>query len=125
MSSKLASLGLPPSIAHASEGFVAVMKAMAADDPMRLGALEAYAHSFRGVFIVMSCVSGTALIASAFIKKFSMDKSLDSEYKLEARNLSNQDVDSRVNSKAHAPNSSESSNSGSWADKSKETWSAV
>jgi hypothetical protein len=99
MSSKLTSLSLPTSIAHSSESFVAVMKTMAEDDPVRIGALEAYVQGFRGVFIVMVCVSGTALITSAFIKKFSMDKSLDSEYKLDARCISNQDLELGVDGK--------------------------
>lgn len=76
-----------------------MMKTMAEDDPVRVGALEAYVQGFRGVFIVMAGVSGTALIASAFIKKFSMDKSLDSEYKLEARTISNQDLESGTDGK--------------------------
>ena len=93
MGSKLTSLGLPTSIAHSSESFVAVMKTMVEDDPVRRGALEAYVQGFRGVFIVMACVSGTALITSAFIKTFSMDKFLDSEYKLEARRSTYQNLE--------------------------------
>ena len=61
------------------------MKTMAADDPVRLGALKAYVQGFHGVFTVMACVSATALCASLCIEKFSMDKLLKSEYKLEAR----------------------------------------
>jgi hypothetical protein len=120
MGSKLISLGLPASLAHASEGFVAVMKTMAANDPVRVGALEAYVQGFHGVFIVMACVSGSALCASFFIKKFSMDKSLESEYKLNARVVSNQDVESGVSSKVDKGNGSESSSSGSSVGGSKE-----
>jgi hypothetical protein len=120
MGSKLISLGLPASLAHASEGFVAVMKTMAANDPVHVGALGAYVQGFHGVFIVMACVSGSALCASFFIKKFSMDKSLESEYKLNARVVSNQDVESGVSSKVDKGNGSESSSSGSSVGGSKE-----
>ncbi|PMD19338.1 MFS general substrate transporter, partial [Hyaloscypha hepaticicola] len=101
MSSKLTSLGLPTSIAHASEGFVAVMKTMAADDPVRVGALEAYVHGFHGVFIIMACVSGSALCASLFVKAFSMDKSLESDFKLQAKVVSNGDLETGEGSKGN------------------------
>jgi hypothetical protein len=93
MSSKLTSLGLPTSIAHASKGFVAMMKTMAADDPVRVGTLEAYVHGFHGVFIIMACVSGFALCASLFVKAFNIDKSLESDFKLQVKVLSNGDLE--------------------------------
>jgi len=98
MSAKLTSLGLPTSIAHSSEGFVAVMKTMATDDPVRVGALQAYVKGFHGVFIVMACVSGTALLASLWIRTFSMDKSLESSFKLEARVVLKGDLESGASS---------------------------
>jgi hypothetical protein len=120
MSSKLKSLGLPTSIARSSEAFVAVMKTMAADDPVRVGALKAYVQGFHGVFVVMTCVSGTALCASFFIKKFSMDKSLESEYKLDARAVSNGDLESGASSKINMGSVSGSSVAGSSVDMGKE-----
>lgn len=77
-------------------------------------------QGFHGVFIVMACVSGSALCASFFIKKFSMDKSLESEYKLNVRVVSNQDLESGASSKVDRGSGSESSFSGSSVDESKE-----
>jgi hypothetical protein len=80
MKSKLSSLGLPTTIVHESEAFVAILHTLMPSDPLRVGALEAYAHGFRAVWIMMTIVSALALIASLFIRKFSMDKLLKSEF---------------------------------------------
>jgi hypothetical protein len=80
MKSKLKSLGLPTAIAHESEAFVAKLHTLSAADPLRTGVLEAYVHGFRGVWIMMITISATGLLASLFIKKFSMDKLLKSEF---------------------------------------------
>ncbi|KAE9982041.1 hypothetical protein EG327_005973 [Venturia inaequalis] len=80
MTSKLLSLHLSPSIAKESEAFVAVLKTLKQDNPTRTGAIEAYVHGFRWVFLTMAIAAASALVASAFIKKFSMDKRLLSMY---------------------------------------------
>lgn len=78
-----------------------MMKTMAADDPVRVGALEAYVNGFHGVFIIMACVSGSALCASLFVKAFSMDKSLESDFKLQASVVSNGDLENGEGSKGN------------------------
>lgn len=80
MSSKLHALHLDSSIAKNSEAFVAVLKTLHKDDPVRIGAIEAYVHGFRWVFLTMAIAAASALVASAFIKKFSMNKRLQSMY---------------------------------------------
>ncbi|QDS76448.1 hypothetical protein FKW77_004566 [Venturia effusa] len=80
MTSKLRSHNLSSSIAHNSEAFVATLKTLKHDDPLRIGAIEAYVHGFRWVFSTMAIAAGSALVASAFIRKFSMDKRLQSMY---------------------------------------------
>lgn len=80
MTSKLHTLNLDASIAHNSEAFVAVLKTLKHDDPLRNGAIEAYVHGFRWVYLTLTMAAASALIASAFIKKFSMDKELASMY---------------------------------------------
>ncbi len=72
----------------------------------------------------MTCVSSTALIGSAFIKKFSMDKCLESEYKTEDRNTENRGLESG-SKKVQVASSSESSREGASVEASKEIWSAA
>jgi MFS family permease len=76
MKSKLSSYGLPDDIAHDSERYIYVLRAMALDDPKRTALLESYLSGFRGVFVLMTCVGASALAASLLIKKFDMNKKL-------------------------------------------------
>ncbi|KAF2684442.1 MFS general substrate transporter [Lentithecium fluviatile CBS 122367] len=76
MKSKLSSFGLPDEIAHDSERYIYVLQTMALDDLRRTAILESYLHGFRAVFILMTGVAGSALAASLFIKRFSMEKRL-------------------------------------------------
>ncbi|ORY14390.1 major facilitator superfamily-domain-containing protein [Clohesyomyces aquaticus] len=80
MSAKLNSLGLPAVIAHDSERYVAVLRTMHPNDPVRIGALQAYVYGFRFIWIFMTAVCGTAMAASLLIKKFNMNKRLVSMY---------------------------------------------
>ncbi|KAF2264137.1 MFS general substrate transporter [Lojkania enalia] len=80
MSSKLTALGLPSSIAHDSERYVFVLRKMAPTNPTRIAALQAYVYGFRGVWILMTAVSGSAFMISLLIKKFDMDKILLSKF---------------------------------------------
>jgi len=80
MSSKLSSYGLPQAIAHDSERYIYVLRSMAHDDPQRIAVLESYLHGFRAVFVLMTCVSASAFVISLCIKKFSMDKKLQSRF---------------------------------------------
>jgi MFS family permease len=80
MSSKLSSFGLPSSIAHDSERYVYVLRTMAPTDPQRAAILASYVHGFRSLWIFMTAISGSALIVSLLIKKFNMDKTLQSKF---------------------------------------------
>jgi hypothetical protein len=80
MSSKLSSFGLPTAIAHDSERYVFVLRTMDPTDPERLAIIESYVHGFRGVWILMTAMCGSALLVSILIKKFSMDKMLVSNH---------------------------------------------
>jgi hypothetical protein len=79
MSSKLSSLGLPTQIAHDSEQYVFVLRTMA-EDAQKTAVLESYMHGFHAVFIFVTAISGSALVASFVIRKFSMDKVLLTAY---------------------------------------------
>lgn len=75
MLSKLSELGLPTQIAHDSEQYVFVLQAMP-DSPQKSAILVSYMYGFHSVFIFATAISGSALVASLVIRKFSMDKIL-------------------------------------------------
>ncbi|KAJ4407042.1 hypothetical protein N0V91_004208 [Didymella pomorum] len=75
MSSKLSALGLPTQIAHDSEQYVFVLRTMA-EGAQKTAVLESYRHGFHAVFIFVTAISGSALVTSFVIRKFSMDKIL-------------------------------------------------
>ncbi|KAF3052918.1 hypothetical protein E8E11_011635 [Didymella keratinophila] len=79
MSSKLSALGLPTQIAHDSEQYVFVLRTMA-EGAQKTAVLESYMHGFHAVFIFVTAISGSALVASFVIRKFSMDKILLTAY---------------------------------------------
>lgn len=79
MSNKLTALGLPTQIAHDSEQYVFVLRTMA-EGAHKTAVLESYTHGFHAVFIFATAISGSALIASFVIRKFSMDKMLQTAY---------------------------------------------
>ncbi|KAJ4339299.1 hypothetical protein N0V95_007822 [Ascochyta clinopodiicola] len=79
MSNKLSELGLPAHIAHDSEQYVFVLQAMA-DGAQKTAIQESYMHGFHSVFIFVTVVAGSALMASLVIRKFSMDKILLTAY---------------------------------------------
>lgn len=82
MAQKLGDLSLPVEIAINAEAYIAILKTMAATDPARIGILQAYVHGFKGVFEVMTGISGIGLLASLFIKHHDMNKVLQSSYRL-------------------------------------------
>ncbi|KAK3690274.1 major facilitator superfamily domain-containing protein [Podospora appendiculata] len=82
MSAKLDQLGLPQDIAHNSEAFVSTMALMDPDDPVRVGALEAYVHGFHGVYWLITGAACAAFVISLVIKRHSMDKILASKFVL-------------------------------------------
>lgn len=73
MSSALSESGLPTGIARESERFVFVLQAMPEEDPRKATLLACYSEGFRKVFIAMTVISASALLASSAIRKFSMD----------------------------------------------------
>ena len=82
MKAKLTEFGLPGTIAKNAEAYVSIMKTLAVDDPTRVHALQAYVHGFKGVFEVMTALSGVAFVVSLAIRHYDMDKILESKYKL-------------------------------------------
>ena len=82
MAQKLAELLLPVEISRNAEAYVAMLEAMAATDPTRIGILQAYVHGFKGVFAVLAGVSGVGLLASLLIKHHDMNKILKSSYRI-------------------------------------------
>ena len=84
MKRKLRELGLDETIASQAEGYVEEMlRTLPADDPLAINALKAYAYGFKGVFVTMTGIAGAALLVSGLVKHYSMDKLLDSRFKLE------------------------------------------
>lgn len=86
MAEKLRALGLDSSIAVNAEGFVrATLSHLPPDAPLRVAALKAYAHGFRGVFIGETAISGFALLASLAVRHYSMDRILESKFSLDKK----------------------------------------
>ncbi|KAF2877538.1 major facilitator superfamily domain-containing protein [Massariosphaeria phaeospora] len=80
MSARLALVGLPTAIAHDSERYIHVLHTMDPADPKRVAILDAYLEGFRGVWLLITLASASALAVSIFIKKHSMNKVLLSKY---------------------------------------------
>jgi len=79
MSGNLAASGLSAEIAHDSERWVYVLRIMA-EGAEKTSILEAYMKGFQYVFIMMTGISGSALVVSFVIRKFSMDKALSTHF---------------------------------------------
>jgi hypothetical protein len=82
MSHHLTKLSLPTSIARASESYVSVLRTLPPNSLLRIGVLDSYIRGFRAIFLVMTCVAGSALLISGCIGKFSMDQLLKSDFNL-------------------------------------------
>jgi MFS family permease len=80
MSGKLAEYGLPGAIAHDSERYIYILRAMSLDDPQRTLVLESYMQGFRAVFYLMMGVAASAFVASLFVGSFDMNKKLESHF---------------------------------------------
>ncbi len=84
MKRSLRELGLDEKIATIAEGFVGdTLQRLPANDPLVVNTLKAYAYGFKGVFVTMTSIAGGALLVSGLVKHYSMDKLLDSRFKLE------------------------------------------
>lgn len=73
MSSALSESGLPTGIARDSERFVFVLQAMPEEDPRKAALLACYSEGFRKIFIAMTVISASALLASSAIRRFGID----------------------------------------------------
>lgn len=82
MAHKLGELSLPVEVAKNAEAYIAILKTLAATDPIRNGILQAYVQGFKGVFEVLTGISGVGLLASLLIKHHDMNKILKSSYRL-------------------------------------------
>ncbi|KAH6847678.1 major facilitator superfamily domain-containing protein [Chaetomium sp. MPI-CAGE-AT-0009] len=89
MINELAELGLPESIAHNSEIYVEAMSHMDPQDPVRIASLQAYVTGFHGVYWTITATAIASLFISLVIKKFTMDKSLQSDFTLEGGRTAN------------------------------------
>jgi len=85
MSAGLSDHNLPTQIAQDAVGYIPSLKATLAADPSKLPVAEAYVRGVKGVFIMLTAVSALALLLSLCIKKFDMDKILESKYTLETK----------------------------------------
>lgn len=84
MKQRLRQVGLDEAIATHAEGFVEkVLRNLNPEDPLRARALSAYVYGFRGIFIAMTAISAVALVGTACIRHFSMDRILESKFSLE------------------------------------------
>ncbi|KAF2095775.1 MFS general substrate transporter [Rhizodiscina lignyota] len=72
-------------IARNAEAYVKVLTGLKRNDPTRVVVVAAYAHGFRGVWIVMTGISALGLLASVCVRRHSMDKELETEYQLSRR----------------------------------------
>lgn len=79
MSTKLSHFGLPTTIAHDSERWVIILRTMA-DSANKTAILESYMKGFEAVFILVTGIAASALLASLVIRKFSMDKTLLTQF---------------------------------------------
>ena len=82
MAHKLGELSLPVEVAKNAEAYIAILKTLAVTDPIRNGILQAYVQGFKGVFEVLTGISGVGLLASLLIKHHDMNKILKSSYRL-------------------------------------------
>ncbi|RMZ76032.1 hypothetical protein DV738_g5188, partial [Chaetothyriales sp. CBS 135597] len=70
--------GLDEQIAIHAESWVSTtLQHLPHLDPVRVAALDACAHGFRGVWITMTAVSGFALLTAFVVKQYSMDHVLE------------------------------------------------
>jgi MFS family permease len=81
MAVKLKILALPVDIASNAEQYIVLLRKMTAAE--RVGPLEAYVSGFKGVFEVLLGISALGLLLSLLIKHHSMDKILESRYRLD------------------------------------------
>lgn len=78
----LADLRLLPTIATDAEGFVATLKSLPKTLPQYQNFILASARSFENVFEVLTALADLAGLLSLFIKKFSMNREINSEHVL-------------------------------------------
>lgn len=85
LSRELRKAGLPSQISQDAEGYVATLNRLPSNSPFRLQVLQAYASSFRTLFIVLTAICAASGIISIFISHNSLDKALGSEHVLQRK----------------------------------------
>ena len=83
MALKLQWQGLPVDIASNSEGFSEELSKLPADSEYKKSVVNAYVYGFHGVYILYTAFSALALLLSFLVKRFSLDKDLSTEHKLQ------------------------------------------
>ncbi|KAK5080775.1 hypothetical protein LTR05_008480 [Lithohypha guttulata] len=87
MKAKLLALNVPHAaeIAKESEGYIEILKKMSTTGEigtLRGNIMAGYVHGFKGIWITMTALCAAGLIASVFIKKGSLDKKLQSRFRV-------------------------------------------
>ena len=82
LATNLANAGLPVSIAANAELYLAVLKQMPSDSPLRIAVVQAYSQAFRGVFIVITGIAALGGIASLFLKEHTLNVELSTDHRL-------------------------------------------
>ena len=79
-SKHLGDLQLPRAVASDAGGFVSRLKALPKTSMQYQAYTLAYSEGFKNVFEVLTAVAGLAGLLSLFIKKYTMDKEINSEH---------------------------------------------
>lgn len=66
-------------------GFVTELLKLPTDGELKPGVLDAFVFGFQGVFTVYLAISGVALLLSLSIKRFNLDKELQTNHRLRVR----------------------------------------
>jgi hypothetical protein len=75
MSTALSNAGLPTDIARDSERYryISILRIMADADPRKSALLGSYSRGFHAVFVAMTVILAAGLLASLWLRRFSMD----------------------------------------------------
>lgn len=88
MARKLQWEGLPSTLADNAEVFVETLREMPDGTPAKLRILGAYVYGFHGVLGVYVAAAGLAFFVSLFIKRYDMNKAIDTEHHLQENRAS-------------------------------------
>lgn len=90
LKNQLGELHLPTEVANVAESFIANLRTFPKTSAQYHNYILAYTNAFKLVFEVLTAIAGLAGIFGLLIKKYSMDKGLDSEHVLRLDSLENE-----------------------------------